>query len=61
MQIEAMASGAAGAVSHPLTAQVINKGPGIWGNMVAGLMTGVIAFAGMVPAARAARREEVNA
>jgi hypothetical protein len=42
MQADDIASGIADAVSHPLTVQVINQGPGIWGNVATGLITGVL-------------------
>ena len=48
MQIGDMASGAAGAASHPLTVQVINQGPGIWGNMATGLITAGAAIAAVM-------------
>lgn len=38
----AIADGVAAAVSHPLTVQVINQGPGIWGNVATGLITGLL-------------------
>lgn len=34
-----IADGLAGAATHPMTVQVINQGPGIWGNVVTGLIT----------------------
>lgn len=32
-------------VSHPVTVQVINQGPGIWGSVAAGLITAGAAIA----------------
>lgn len=42
-----MAEGLAAAASHPVTVQVFNQGPGIWGNVATGLITGVTAIAGI--------------
>lgn len=42
-----MADGLAAVASHPVTVQVINQGPGIWGNVATGLITGAIAIAGI--------------
>jgi len=39
MQVNDIADRVVGAVSHPVTVQVINQGPGIWGNVLTGLIT----------------------
>ncbi|WP_162901021.1 hypothetical protein [Erwinia persicina] len=45
MQAEQIAEGVAAAVSHPVTVQVINQGPGIGGNVATGLITAGAAIA----------------
>ncbi|MEJ1269052.1 hypothetical protein WDV93_25330 [Pantoea ananatis] len=35
MQAEEIING----VAHPVTVQIINQGPGIWGNVATGLIT----------------------
>lgn len=61
----AIADGVAAAVSHPLTVQVINQGPGIWGNvatgMITGLLTGGIALTGIWLTHRFTLRREQKA
>lgn len=42
-----VASGVAATASHPVTVQVFNNGPGIWGSVATGLITGCIAIAGV--------------
>lgn len=37
-----VADGLAAAASHPVTVQVINQGPGIWGSVATGLITGLL-------------------
>lgn len=37
-----VADGLAATASHPVTVQVINQGPGIWGNVATGLITGLL-------------------
>lgn len=48
MQAEQIAEGVAAAVSHPVTVQVINQGPGIWGNVATGLITAGAAIAAVM-------------
>lgn len=48
MQAAQIAEGVASAASHPLTVQVINQGPGIWGNMATGLITAGAAIAAVM-------------
>lgn len=44
MHAEQIADGVASAVSHPITVQVINQGPGVWGNVATGLITACAAI-----------------
>lgn len=39
MQADKLTDGIAAALSHPVTVQVVNQGPGIWGNVATGLIT----------------------
>lgn len=39
MQADSIADSLSSAVSHPVTVQVINQGPGIWGSVATGLIT----------------------
>lgn len=48
MQADPIADGVAAALSHPVTVQVVNQGPGIWGNAVIGLITAGAALAGVM-------------
>ncbi|MCW0310005.1 hypothetical protein [Pantoea ananatis] len=47
-QADDLTSGAIGVISHPLTVQVINQGPGIWGNVATGLITAGAAIAAVM-------------
>ncbi|KAF6660634.1 hypothetical protein HFD91_11520 [Enterobacteriaceae bacterium EKM102V] len=47
-QVDSLTSGAIGAFSHPLTVQVLNQGPGIWGNVATGLITAGAAIAAVM-------------
>lgn len=42
-----VASGVAATALHPVTVQVFNNGPGIWGSVATGFITGCIAIAGV--------------
>lgn len=42
MPADDIANGLAAAASHPAVVQVINQGPGIWGNVATGLITGLL-------------------
>jgi hypothetical protein len=46
--LSSSASVAADAVTHPVTIQVINQGPGIWGNVATGLITAGAAIAAVM-------------
>lgn len=48
MQAGQTADGVAAALSHPVTVQVINQGPGIWGNVATGLITAGAAIAAVM-------------
>jgi hypothetical protein len=48
MQTEQIVDGVAAAVSHPVTVQLINLGPGIWGNVATGLITAGAAIAAVM-------------
>jgi hypothetical protein len=48
MQAGQTAEGVAAALSHPVTVQVINQGPGIWGNVATGLITAGAAIAAVM-------------
>lgn len=39
MQADKLTDGIAATLSHPVTVQVVNQGPGIWGNVATGLIT----------------------
>ncbi|MGY6031972.1 hypothetical protein ACUY4Q_005039 (plasmid) [Phytobacter sp. AG2a] len=43
-----VADGLAAVASHPVTVQVINQGPGIWGNVATGLITAGAAIAAVI-------------
>jgi len=43
-----IADGLAGAATHPITVQVINQGPGIWGNVATGFITAVAAILAVI-------------
>ncbi|MDF7662852.1 hypothetical protein PUG81_28220 [Erwiniaceae bacterium L1_54_6] len=59
MKADDIVNGISNPAAHPLTVRVRNPWAGIRGSVTAGLMTGVIASAGMLTAAGAATREEV--
>lgn len=42
MPAQYIADAATSALSHPVAVQVINQGPGIWGNVITGLITGLL-------------------
>ncbi|MEN4798093.1 MULTISPECIES: hypothetical protein [Pantoea] len=46
--LSSSASVVADAVTHPVTVQVINQGPGIWGNVATGLITAGAAIAAVM-------------
>ncbi|KEY39998.1 MULTISPECIES: hypothetical protein [Pantoea] len=46
--LSSSASVVADAITHPVTVQVINQGPGIWGNVATGLITAGAAIAGIL-------------
>ncbi|MDU4749187.1 MAG: hypothetical protein E6X99_23725 [Pantoea sp.] len=46
--IQAAADGIIAAAAHPVAVQVINQGPGIWGNVATGLITAGAAIAGIL-------------
>lgn len=46
--IQAATDGIIAAASHPVTVQVINQGPGIWGNIATGLITAGAAIAAVM-------------
>lgn len=58
MQSGDILNGAAAAASHPLTVQVINQGPGIWGNVATGLITAGAAIAAVMLTHRFTLRRE---
>lgn len=59
--INAAANGFATAASHPLTVQVINQGPGIWGNVATGLITAGAAIAAVMLTHRFTLKREKQA
>ncbi|WP_052127524.1 DUF3824 domain-containing protein [Enterobacter cancerogenus] len=61
MQADDIASGIADAVSHPLTVQVINQGPGIWGNVATGLITAGAAIGAVMLTHKFTLRREKSA
>lgn len=48
MHADYIADSLSSVVSHPVTVQVINQGPGIWGSVAAGLITAGAAIAGVM-------------
>lgn len=48
VDISAAAESVAAAASHPVTVQVINQGPGIWGSVATGLITAGAAIAAVM-------------
>ncbi|MHC2598987.1 hypothetical protein ACVLVH_004670 [Kluyvera sp. 1366] len=48
MQADDLANGAIAVASHPITVQVTNQGPGIWGNVATGLITACAAIAAVM-------------
>lgn len=61
MQVKDIASGIADAVSHPLTVEVINQGPGIWGNVATGLITAGAAIGAVMLTHKFTLRREKSA
>lgn len=61
MQAGQTADGVAAALSHPVTVQVINQGPGIWGNVATGLITAGAAIAAVMLTHRFTLRRERQA
>lgn len=59
MKADGIVRGITGPVAHPLTVRVSSPRAGIRGRLAAGLIAGVIASAGVVPATPAATRDEV--
>lgn len=53
--------GLASAASHPLTVQIINQGPGIWGNVATGLITAGAAIAAVMLTHRFTLKREKQA
>lgn len=60
-QADDLTSGAIGVISHPLTVQVINQGPGIWGNVATGLITAGAAIAAVMLTHRFTLKREKQA
>jgi len=58
MQADKIVDGVTAAVSHPVTVQVINQGPGIWGNVATGLITAGAAIAAVMLTHRFTLRRE---
>jgi hypothetical protein len=56
--IQAATGGIIAAASHPVTVQVINQGPGIWGNIATGLITAGAAIAAVLLTHRFTLRRE---
>lgn len=61
IQADNISNGVAGAVSHPLTVQIINQGPGIWGNVATGLITAGAAIAAVMLTHRYTLKREKQA
>lgn len=61
MQAAQIVEGVASAASHPLTVQVINQGPGIWGNVATGLITAGAAIAAVMLTHRFTLKREKQA
>ena len=61
IQADNISNGVAGAVSHPLTVQIINQGPGIWGNVATGLITAGAAVAAVMLTHKFTLRRERSA
>lgn len=61
MKAGVIAEGITEAVSHPVTVQVINQGPGIWGNVATGLITAGAAIAAVLLTHRFTLRREMLA
>lgn len=59
--IQAATDGIIAATSHPVTVQVINQGPGIWGNVATGLITAGAAIAAVMLTHRFTLRREMLA
>ncbi|SHI04021.1 hypothetical protein SAMN05428958_11388 [Pantoea sesami] len=56
-----MIEGLANAAAHPVTVQVINKGPGIWGNVATGFITAGAAIVAVMLTHRYTHRREKQA
>jgi hypothetical protein len=59
--LSSSASVVADAVTHPVTVQVINQGPGIWGNVATGLITAGAAIAAVMLTHRFTLKREKQA
>lgn len=60
-QADDLTSGAIGAISHPLTVQVLNQGTGIWGNVATALITAGAAIAAVMLTHRFTLKREMQA
>jgi len=61
MQTEQIADSVAAGVTHPVMVQVINLGPGIWGNVAIGLITAGAAIAAVMLTHRFTLKREKQA
>lgn len=60
-QADSLTSGVIETISHPLTVQILNQGPGIWGNVATGLITGGAAIAAVMLTHKFTPRRERSA